>query len=226
MSGRILVVEDDRDVRLLLRLLLEDQGFTVVEAATGPQALEQFRSSQPSLVLLDVRLPGMSGFEVGRELRAKTDVPIIMVTAQDDSHDIVAGLEAGADDYVTKPFNDKELLARVRAQLRRATRSVRSAASVTIQHLEIRATEGRVLRNGEDVSLTRTEFRLLTYFAENSRLVLSRQTLLEQVWGYDHSGDDRLVDAHVRRLRTKIEIDPAAPTIVQTVRGLGYRLTP
>ena len=149
-----------------------------------------------------------------------------MVTAQDDSHDIVAGLEAGADDYVTKPFNDKELLARVRAQLRRAARSVRSAASVTIQHLEIRAGEGRVLWDGEEVGLTRTEFRLLTFLAENARLVLSRQTLLEQVWGYDHSGDDRLVDAHVRRLRTKIEIDPAAPTIVQTVRGLGYRLTP
>lgn len=221
---RVLVVEDDHDVRLLLRLLLEDEGYAVVEADTGTKALERFALEPPHLVLLDVRLPGMSGLDVCRSLRAQTDAPIVMLTAHADSHDVVAGLEAGADDYVTKPFVEKELLARIRAQLRKSIRG-REAEVFIVQDIEIRPNEARVLRNGEEVHLTRTELNLLCFLAENANRLLSRDVLLAHVWGYDHTGDGRLVDAHVRRLRTKIEDDPAHPKIVQTVRGLGYKLS-
>jgi DNA-binding response OmpR family regulator len=221
---RILVVEDDHDLRMLLRLLLEDEGYAVVEAATGDQALARFATEPPHLVLLDVRLPGLGGLEVCRSLRAQTDAPIIMLTAHADSHDVVVGLEAGADDYVTKPFIEKELLARIRAQLRKSVRG-REPEALIIQDIEVRPAEGRVLREGTDVHLTRTEYNLLCYLADNPNRLLSRDALLSQVWGYDHTGDGRLVDAHVRRLRTKIESDPANPRIIQTVRGLGYKLT-
>ncbi|MGE0309856.1 MAG: response regulator [Acidimicrobiia bacterium] len=226
MKKRVMVVEDDQDVRLLLRLLLEDEGYSVTEAATGTQALDRFAVDPAHLVLLDIRLPEMNGFEVCRALRQKSDIPIIMVTAQDDSHDVVAGLEAGADDYVMKPFVDKELLARVRAQLRRAHGGMRSPDLLMAKDLEIRPDEGLVLRGGEPIALTRTEFNLLVHFAMNPNRVHTREMLLEQVWGYQSGGDDRLVDAHVRRLRTKIESDPSNPVIIQTVRGLGYKLVP
>jgi DNA-binding response OmpR family regulator len=168
----------------------------------------------------------MNGFDACKAIRQNSDVAIIMVTAQDDSHDVVAGLEAGADDYITKPFVPKELLARVRAQLRRASGAFREPEVVTVADLEIRTDEGVVRKAGIEVPLTRTEFHLLWHLAKNPNRLFSRDALLEQVWGYDHSGDGRLVDAHVRRLRTKIETDPANPLIVQTVRGFGYKLVP
>ena len=225
MVPKVLVVEDERDVRMLLRLLLEDEGYAVVEARDGLEAVDRFRSEAPDLVLLDLRLPGQNGFEVCRTLRAETDAPIVMVTAQDDTHDVVRGLEVGADDYVTKPFAEVELLARVRAQLRRVQRSTRQAV-LRVGDMEIRVDEGTVLKAGVPVALTRTEFNLLVFLAGNPRRVFSREQLLDHVWGYTYAGDGRLVDAHVRRLRQKVEDDPTAPTLVQTVRGLGYRLMP
>ena len=208
----------------MLRLMLEDEGFVVVEAADGERGLAALAVDEPDLVLVDLRLPGMHGLEVCRRIRQTSDVPIIIVTAQVDSHDVVAGLEAGADDYVTKPFVGKELAARIRAALRRAM-PVHPAGNVHVfDDVEVRPREGLVRRGGETVHLTKTEFRLLCEFTENAGLVLSREQLLENVWGYDYLGDGRLVDAHVRRLRTKIEDDPANPRWLCTVRGLGYRL--
>jgi DNA-binding response OmpR family regulator len=227
MPAKVLVVEDEDSVRLMLRLLLEDEGYRVVEASNGRQAVERVRSEAVDLVLLDLRLPEMGGFDVCRSIRVDNDVPIIMLSANDDSHDIVVSLELGADDYVTKPFGDKELLARVRAQIRRSRGMFREAQTVVIvDDLEIRPSEGRVTKGGVPVQLTRTEFVLLCHLASHPNRVFSRDLLLEQVWGYDHSGDGRLVDAHVRRLRTKVETDPSNPVIIQTVRGLGYKLVP
>jgi DNA-binding response OmpR family regulator len=225
VSAKVMVVEDESDVRMLIRLLLEDEGYAVVEARNGDEALDRFTLERPDLVLLDIRLPGRNGFEVCRLLRERTDVPIVMVTAQDDTHDVVTGLESGADDYVTKPFVEKELLARVRAQLRRTQRA-NKVEVLRAGDLEIRVDEGVVYKRDEPVSLTKTEFHLLVFLAGNPLRVYSREMLLDQVWGYSFAGDGRLVDAHVRRLRLKIEDDPAEPTIVQTVRGLGYRLVP
>lgn len=220
-----MLVEDDHAVRTLVRLLLEDEGLTVVEATTGTEAVERFGDEPIDLVLLDIRLPGMNGFDVCRQLRRVSDVPIIMVTAQQDSHDVVAGLELGADDYVTKPFNDRELLARVRAQLRRRASGAASAESIVLGSVEVRPDEGRVLRDGTEVSLTKTEFQLLSHLAHHPNRVWSRDQLLEHVWGYAYQGDGRLVDTHIARLRSKIEHDPANPELIQTVRGLGYRLS-
>ncbi len=220
-----MLVEDDHVVRSLVRILLEDEGLVVVEATTGTEAVERFGQQPVDLVLLDIRLPGMSGFDVCRQLRRSSDVPIIMVTAQQDSHDVVAGLELGADDYVTKPFNDRELLARVRAQLRRRASDVTSTDAITLGDIEVRAEEGRVLRNGQEVSLTKTEFQLLSHLAQHPNRVWSRDQLLEHVWGYAYQGDGRLVDTHIARLRSKVEVDPANPELIQTVRGLGYRLS-
>lgn len=224
MVDKVLVVEDDHTVRSLVRLLLEDEGLEVVEAATGTEAVERFDPDEIAVVLLDVRLPGMNGFDVCRSMRRISDVPIIMVTAQNDSHDIVAGLELGADDYVTKPFDDRELVARVRAQLRRHRRTAsRSGRVMTVGPIEIRVDEGRVLKRGAEVSLTKTEFQLLCHLTENPNRVWSREQLLAHVWGYPYGGDGRLVDTHVARLRSKVD-DPDAPaSVIQTVRGLGYR---
>jgi DNA-binding response OmpR family regulator len=178
-------------------------------------------------VLLDLMLPGMDGFETCRSLRRSSDVPVIMVTARTDTYDVVAGLEAGADDYVTKPFVAKELAARIRALLRRARTSTEPATSILrVGDLEIVPDAGEVRRAGEQVHLTRTEFRLLCELASSPGRVFSRELLLERVWGYDYFGDGRLVDVHVRRLRTKVEGDPAHPKHVVTVRGLGYKLQP
>jgi DNA-binding response OmpR family regulator len=220
-----MLVEDDHTVRSLVRMLLEDEGLEVLEAPTGTDAVELFASHPVDLVLLDIRLPGMNGFEVCRVIRRSSDVPIIMVTAQQDSHDVVAGLELGADDYVTKPFNDRELLARVRVQLRRRGSPDDKGAAVVIGDLEVRPEEGRVFKAGEEVSLTKTEFQLLSHLSQNPNRVWSRDQLLEIVWGYAYEGDGRLVDTHIARLRSKIEDDPANPSVVQTVRGLGYRLS-
>ena len=223
---RLLVIEDEAPVRQMLRLLLEDEGFRVLEAEDGESGLARFAADSPDLVLVDLRLPGVHGFEVCRTIRQTSDVPIIVLTAQVDSHDVVAGLEAGADDYVTKPFVAKELAARIRAALRRATVNTDDGrASYVFGDLEIRPAAGEVRKAGVLLHLTKTEFRLLCEFAHNTGIVLSREQLLERVWGYDYLGDSRLVDAHVRRLRTKIEDDPANPRLLRTMRGLGYRMT-
>ena len=169
-------------------------------------------------------LPGIDGFELCRTLRRHSDVPIVMVTARNDTHDVVAGLEAGADDYLTKPFAPKELSARIRALLRRIRPISPGHAKLTFGDLEIVPEEGKVLRSGQELHLTKTEFRLLCELAQNPGRVFSRESLLDKVWGYDYFGDGRLVDVHVRRLRTKVEADPANPRHVVTVRGLGYRL--
>jgi len=182
-------------------------------------------SEQPDLVLLDLRLPDLSGFEVCREIRLKSSVPIIMVTAQADTHDLVAGLEAGADDYLTKPVNTKELAARIRASLRRLVRetSGRMPDISRFGDIELRREAGIALKGGVELALTKTELRLLIEFADHPNVVLSRDQLLERVWGYEYLGDSRLVDAHIRRLRVKLEDSPNEPVFITTARGLGYR---
>jgi len=223
----LLFIEDDRDIRAALRLALEDEGYKVLESPDGQSGLKTFASEIVDLVLLDLRLPDMSGFDVCRELRSKSLVPIIMVTAQTDTHDLVAGLEAGADDYVTKPVVAKELAARIRAALRRTTLLSTSSATIdrfTVRDVEMRSDQGIVLKGSIELPLTKTEYRLLHIFMENANKVLSRDQLLELVWGYEYLGDSRLVDAHIRRLRLKIEDVPDEPRIIVTVRGMGYRL--
>jgi DNA-binding response OmpR family regulator len=224
MGTRILAVEDDERIRAAVKLALEDEGWTVAEAATGEDALTQFQQEPSDVVLIDIMLPGIDGFEVCRSIRRGSDVPIVMVTARADTHDVVAGLEAGADDYLTKPFAPKELSARIRALLRRARTSEVSSPHLRFGDLEIVPEEGVVRRNGRDVHLTKTEFRVLVELAQSPGRVFSREVLLERIWGYGYFGDGRLVDVHVRRLRTKVESDPANPRHVVTVRGLGYKL--
>jgi DNA-binding response OmpR family regulator len=225
----LLFIEDDDQIRLALRLVLEDEGYEVREAPDGRSGLAAFHSLEPDLVLLDIRLPDMSGFDVCRAIRAMSIVPIVMVTAQTDTQDMVTGLEAGADDYVTKPVVPKELAARVRAHLRRAqlqNLSPGASPSEILGDVDLRREQGLVFKNGQEISLTKTEFNLLCEFADHPNVVLSRDQLLERVWGYDYLGDSRLVDAHVRRLRVKIEDQPDDPKLILTVRGIGYRLMP
>ncbi|MFZ6005999.1 MAG: response regulator [Actinomycetota bacterium] len=224
VGTRILAVEDDERIRTAVKLALEDEGWTVVEAANGEDALTAFQQEPADVVLIDIMLPGIDGFEVCRSIRRTSDVPIVMVTARDDTHDVVAGLEAGADDYLTKPFAPKELSARIRALLRRARTSEVSSPHLRFGDLEIVPEEGVVRRNGRDVHLTKTEFRVLVELAQSPGRVFSREVLLERIWEHGYFGDGRLVDVHVRRLRTKIEADPANPRHVVTVRGLGYKL--
>ena len=224
VGTRILAVEDDERIRTAVKLALEDEGWTVVEAANGEDALTAFQQQPADVVLSDIMLPGIDGFEVCRSIRRTSDVPIVMVTARDDTHDVVAGLEAGADDYLTKPFAPKELSARIRALLRRARTSEVSSPHLRFGDLEIVPEEGVVRRNGRDVHLTKTEFRVLVELAQSPGRVFSREVLLERIWEHGYFGDGRLVDVHVRRLRTKIEADPANPRHVVTVRGLGYKL--
>lgn len=225
---RVLVVEDDERIRASLRLALIDEGYDVAVAADAAEALDMCNGAMPDVLLIDVLLPGMDGFELCRSIRRSSAVPIVMVTARDDSHDVVAGLEAGADDYVTKPYNIKELAARLRSLLRRTQGLLESDASEPTRFgpLELRLDEGLVLLDGVDVELTPTELRLLEVLVNHQRRVLSRDQLLTRVWGHDYYGDERVVDAHIRRLRAKVEPDPAAPTYVLTVRGLGYRFDP
>ena len=224
--NNLLFIEDDDQIRLALRLALEDEGYTVHEAVNGADGLAVYHREAIDLVLLDLRLPDMSGFDVCRSLRAESIVPIIIITAQTDTYDMVAGLEAGADDYVTKPVVPKELAARIRALLRRVHLHESSPAvrSARFGDLELRREQGIVLKAGEEISLTKTEYRLLCEFADHAGAVLSRDQLLERVWGYEYLGDSRLVDAHVRRLRLKIEEHPEEPELIVTVRGIGYRL--
>jgi DNA-binding response OmpR family regulator len=224
VGTRILSVEDDERIRTAVKLALEDEGWAVEEADTGEEALNAFQRQPADVVLIDIMLPGIDGFDVCRAIRRVSDVPIVMVTARADTHDVVAGLEAGADDYLTKPFAPKELSARIRALLRRARTSDTGSANLRFGDLEIITDEGVVRRGGEEIHLTKTEFRLLVELASSPGRVFNRETLLERVWGYGYFGDGRLVDVHVRRLRTKVEADPANPRHVVTVRGLGYKL--
>jgi DNA-binding response OmpR family regulator len=217
-------VEDDERIRTSVRLALEEEGWVVDEAASGEVAAEKFNTTPADVVLIDIMLPGIDGFELCRKIRSASSVPIVMVTARSDTHDVVAGLEAGADDYLTKPFAPKELSARIRALLRRIKTVDHQHQNLVFGDLVIIPEEGRVTLAGEDVPLTKTEFRLLCVLAENPSGVFSRETLLKRVWDYDYFGDGRLVDVHVRRLRMKVERDPAEPRHVVTVRGLGYRL--
>jgi DNA-binding response OmpR family regulator len=228
MSSRILVVEDDERIRSSMRMALEDEGYDVDEAASGEDALDRFSAQPADVALIDLMLPGMDGFECCRALRRQSAVPIIIVTARTDTHDVVAGLEAGADDYVTKPFVAKELGARIRALLRRARPAEDEPTVLTFGDLELIPEQGVLRRvDGEgDIHCTRTEFRLLCELAANANKVLSREQLLDRVWGYDYFGDGRLVDVHIRRLRTKVEPDPALPRHILTVRGMGYKLVP
>jgi DNA-binding response OmpR family regulator len=222
---RVLFIEDDDQIRLAIRMALEDEGYEVEEAEDGRSGLAAFERDEPDLVLLDLRLPDIQGFDVCRTMRGKSIVPIIIVTAQTDTYDLVAGLEAGADDYVTKPVVTKELAARMRALLRRVQlHEVTAPRPTQFGDLELRREQGVVMKRGEEVPLTKTEFLLLCEFADHAGMVLSRDQLLERVWGYDYLGDSRLVDAHIRRLRVKIEDQPDEPKLIVTVRGIGYRL--
>ncbi len=226
MTTRILTVEDDERIRTALRLALEDEGWEVDEVASGEEALIAFGRVPADVVLVDIMLPGIDGFDICRAIRKSSDVPIVMITARSDTHDVVAGLEAGADDYLTKPFAPKELSARIRALLRRARASDGGTDEIVFNDLEILPDAGIVRVSGTEAHLTKTEFRLLVELASNPGKIFSREVLLERVWGLGYFGDGRLVDVHVRRLRTKIEPDPANPRHVVTVRGLGYKLVP
>ncbi|UQU61297.1 response regulator transcription factor [Couchioplanes caeruleus] len=221
--GSVLLIEDDDRIRLSLTMALEDEGYTAHAVATAEEGLVAQRSDPADTVLVDLMLPGMDGFECIRQLRRVDDVPIIVVSARDDTHDIVAGLEAGADDYIVKPVAVKELAARLRALRRRARPAAPAVTVAAFGDLEVLPEAGEVRLHGEAVAVTRTEFRLLCELAEHPGQVLSRQQLLQRVWGYE-IGDERLVDVHVGRLRHKIEEMPGAPRHLVTVRGLGYKL--
>ena len=222
MSSRILVVDDDVALAEMIGIVLQNEGYEVVFCADGSAALTQFQENNPDLVLLDVMLPGMDGFDVCRAIRRVSDAPIVMLTARSDTADVVTGLEAGADDYVPKPFKPKELVARVRARLRGREDS-QADEGLTLQDLSIDVAGHVVKREGRVIALTPLEFDLLVTLARSPWKVFSREELLEQVWGYRHAADTRLVNVHVQRLRSKIERDPERPELVVTVRGVGYR---
>ena len=224
MVTTILLIEDDDRIRDALRLALEEEGYSVQGAATGERGLADFAECPAGVVLIDVMLPGIDGFDVCRRLREDSDVPIVMVTARDEPKDVIDGLEAGADDYLAKPVDIKILDARIRALLRRARAGSARPARLSFGHVEVLPDDGVVTVAGDEVHLTKTEFRLLVELASAPGRVFSREQLLETVWGYDYFGDGRIVDVHVRRLRVKIEPDPATPRHVLTVRGRGYKL--
>ena len=223
-NATLLMVEDDPRIRAALGMALVDQGYRVIEADTGEQALRELRDVKPDVVLLDLMLPGIGGLTVCARIREQGDLPIIMVTARSDTFDVIAGLEAGADDYVTKPVDAVELSLRIRALLRRVRPVGRPLSELVAGDVVVRPAEGTVSRDGVDVGLTKTEFRLLCVLLEAAGEVVSREQLLEQVWGYGYFGDTRLLDVHIRRLRRKVEADPSQPRVVLTVRGTGYRI--
>lgn len=221
MSGRILVVDDDQAISEILGIVLSAEGFEPIFCADGAKAIDVFRQSKPDLVLLDIMLPGRDGIEICRDIRLESGLPIVMLTARSDSADIVLGLESGADDYIVKPIKNKELIARVRARLRKI--EVQTNEELKIGDLIIDVV-GHSVKRGEDMlPLTVLEFKLLTTLARRPWQVFTREVLLQEVWEYQHAADTRLVNVHVQRLRSKIEKDPESPEIVLTVRGVGYK---
>ncbi len=225
MARTVLVVEDEPTVRETLAEALTEDGLHITTAADGPQALERFRADKPDLVLLDLMLPGMSGIEVCRIIRAESSVPILMLTARDSELDKVLGLELGADDYVTKPFSLRELQARIRALLRRSETAATGAATlqtVDLGPIQVDLAGHQILRDGEALSVKPQAFELLAFLIRNAGQVFSREQLLERVWGYDYAGETRTVDVHVHWLRKRVEKDAANPRFIQTVRGVGY----
>lgn len=221
----VLVVEDEKSLREPLVFLLEKEGYIVHEAEDGPGALGQFRAISPDIVLLDLMLPGLSGTDVCREIRTMSNVPIIMLTAKDGEVDKIVGLEIGADDYITKPYSTRELLARMKAVLRRGSTATVTTTPSVLEAGPVRldAERHKVSVNGNPVSLPLKEFELLEYFMENVNRVLTRGQIIDRVWGSNYYGDTKTLDVHVKRIRAKIEVDPANPTLLVTVRGLGYR---
>lgn len=221
MSPKILVVDDDPAIAEMLTMVLDREGFECVVVGDGLEAVRAAEAEEPDLILLDLMLPGLGGVDVCRAVREKSSVPIIMLTAKTDTVDVVLGLESGADDYVPKPFKPKELVARVRARLRR--HDDEDSEAVTVRDLHIDIPGHAVSRGGREIQLTPLEFELLKTLASKPRQVFTREELLEKVWGYRHSSDTRLVNVHIQRLRSKIELDPEKPQIVLTVRGVGYK---
>ena len=228
VKPRVLVVDDDSALAEMLGIVLRTDGFEPAFVADGSLALQAFRDTKPDVVLLDLMLPGMSGIDVCRAIRAESGTPIIMLTAKTDTIDIVLGLASGADDYVVKPFKPKELVARVRARLRHHLEIVSEKLTIgpADEPVEIDVPAHQVTRGGRPIGLTPLEFDLLVALARKPRQVFTREVLLEQVWGYRHAADTRLVNVHVQRLRSKVERDPERPEVVLTVRGVGYRAGP
>ncbi len=224
--ARILVVEDEETLAEAISFLLSKEGFDVAVAASGPEAVEVFDKSGADLILLDLMLPGLSGTEVCRQIRTKSSVPIIMLTAKDSEIDKVVGLELGADDYVTKPYSSRELIARIRAVLRRGEIQDAGGDESTLEVGPVRMDTDRhvITVNGEQVAIPLKEFELLEFLMRNAGRVLTRVQLIDRVWGNDYVGDTKTLDVHIKRLRAKIEEDPANPVFIQTVRGLGYKL--
>ncbi len=220
-KGSVLVVDDDAALAEMLTIVLRQEGFESRMCTRGDLALEEFRDYRPDLVLLDLMLPGKDGIDVCKEIRAESGVPIVMLTAKGDTVDVVVGLESGADDYVVKPFKPKELIARIRARVRRYDTAPQE--TLTVGDLTIDVAGHAVTRDGVPIGLTPLEFDLLVCLARKPWQVFTREVLLEQVWGYRHAADTRLVNVHVQRLRSKVEHDPENPEIVLTVRGVGYR---
>lgn len=227
MARKILVVEDDRNISDLIRMYLEKEGFEVQTAFDGGTAVETFRTMQPDMVLLDIMLPVMDGWAVCAKIRETSKVPIIMLTAKGEQIDKILGLEYGADDYMTKPFNILEVKARIKTIMRRASGNVQNEARkvVRVHDMEINAINRSVTLGGKEVRLTAKEFDLLQVFVNNRGKVFSREALLETVWKYDYTGDARTVDVHIRRLREKIERNPAQPEFIFTKWGVGYYFT-
>jgi len=223
---RVLVVEDEESYSDALEYVLRKEGFEVAVAATGPEALAEFSRGGADIVLLDLMLPGLPGTEVCRRIRATSSVPVIMVSAKDTEIDKVVGLELGADDYVTKPYSPRELVARIRAVLRRGMDSAPSSSALEGGQVRMDVDRHSVTIRGEDVRLPLKEFELLEMFLRNPGRVLTRGQLIDRVWGSDYVGDTKTLDVHVKRLRAKIEPDPSTPSYLVTVRGLGYRFDP
>jgi two-component system, OmpR family, response regulator MtrA len=224
LKGRVLIVDDDAALSEMLTIVLRNEGFEPLVCATGDRAIGMVREHRPELVLLDLMLPGKDGIDVCREIRAESGVPIVMLTAKNDTVDVVLGLESGADDYIIKPFKPKELVARIRARMRRYDEP--APEQLEIGDLKVDVAGHTVRRNGEAINLTPLEFDLLVCLARKPWQVFTREVLLEQVWGYRHAADTRLVNVHVQRLRAKVEKDPEQPEIVLTVRGVGYKAGP
>ena len=220
-EGRVLVVDDDASLAEMLSIVLRQEGFDSRICPRGDLAMEAFRAYRPDVVLLDLMLPGKDGIDVCKEMRAESGTPIVMLTAKGDTVDVVVGLESGADDYVVKPFKPKELLARIRARVRRVETSAQEGLSIGDVAIDVAG--HTVTRAGRSISLTPLEFDLLVCLARKPWQVFTREVLLEQVWGYRHAADTRLVNVHVQRLRSKVEHDPERPEIVLTVRGVGYK---